>query len=489
MNPDVEYIKNSGLFDEDFYKKEYPDIDQSGIDPITHYVLNGHLENRNPTVFFSTKIYKKEYDLNGQNPFVHYLKNNIGKVYIDKGYMKNFSYDTINLVKERLLKFPYYSEKEYIRMNMDMKNTSKNITEFAITKGLQEGRELISKILVSEFLGSNNKADYRLNLNKNIVTKNVGVFCHSEGNIFLKELSEILNSYLLKSGIDSKICYETETDIPELCIFVAPHEFFHLSGTKHFLKDEILTKSIMFNTEQPQTLWFTRGIVYLLMSAGVIDISYQNVLAFEEAGIPSFHFDPIPKITNHKLSDEEKSHNLAKCINSLTDSDVTKSIYERYYDVSFFGNYSSKRDKFFSRATPVFSNLNCFLYYRKTEGILPSSVFTSVPKYVSQNSKIYLNIHRDESNFFEWHRIVLQGMACGSVVVTDECLDHPLYKDGVHYLTESVRHIPDLIDWLINSQDGFMKLVEVQSNCFTLFDNKQLNISKNNDLIKYIGGF
>lgn len=489
MNPDVEYIKKSGLFDEDFYKKEYPDIEQSGIDPISHYVLHGHLENRNPAVFFSTKIYKDSVSIDGENPFIHYLKNNIGKVYIDKGYMKNFSYNTIELVKKRLLNFPFYSEKEYIRMNMDLKKTSYNITDYALTKGLSEGREIVSKILISEFLGENNKASYNLNLTRDIVLKKVGIFCHSKGNIFLKELAEILNSYLREANINSKIYYETDSELPDLCIFVAPHEFFYLPGTKHLLKDEILTKSIMFNTEQPQTLWFTRGLVYLLMSAGIIDISYQNTLAFNEAGIKSFHFDPIPKMKNNDLTKEEKNHNLSKTINEHTNNDSSKSIYERYYDVSFFGNYSPKRDKFFSRAANVFSDLNCFLYYRKTDGILPTSVFTSVPKYVSQNSKIYLNIHRDESNFFEWHRIVLQGMLCGSVVVTDECLEHPIYKNGIHYLTESVRHIPDLVDWLLNTHDGHIKLNEIQTNCFNVLCDEKLRTSKENDIIDYIGSF
>lgn len=489
MNPDIEYIRKSGLFDEDFYIKENPDIEQHGIDPITHYVLHGHLENRNPTVFFSTKVYKKLFDIGNENPFIHYLKNNLGKTYIEKGYMKGFTYETIDLVKSRLLKLPYYSEKEFIRMNMDLKKTSQNITEYALTRGLAEGREIVSKILISEFLGTHNTADYKLNLDKETIDKSVGVFCHSKGNIFIKELAEILNSYLINAGINSKIYFETDEDMPDLCIFVAPHEFFYLDGTNHLLKDEILTKSIMFNTEQPQTLWFTRGLVYLLMSAGIIDISYQNTEAFNLAGIPSFHFDPIPEVKNNVLTEEEKKHSLARCIHPNTTSNVRKTIDQRPYDVSFFGNFSPKRDKFFSRSAKIFCNKDCFLYYRKTNGIIPSSVFTSVPKYVSENSKIFLNVHRDESNFFEWHRIVLQGMACGSVVVTDECLEHPIYKNNIHYMTESVRHIPDLIEWLLNTVEGKCKLNEIQKNCFDVFDDFYFKESKLNDITKYLGGF
>lgn len=489
MNPDIdiEIIKKSGLFDKDFYTKENPDIAQSGVDPIEHYVLYGHKENRNPTVFFSTKIYKNEYELGGKNPFVHYIENNLGKSYIDKGYMKGFSYEMIETVKERLLKFPFYSEKEYIRMNMDLKNTSKNITEYAITTGLSEGRELISKILISRFLGENNSCSYDINNISIDVKKTIGVFCHSKGNIFIKELAEILVDYFKKAEFDVKLCFETEKELPDIIVFVAPHEFFYLSGTEHLNKEEIIKKSIMFNTEQPQTLWFTRGLIHLLACNGIIDISYQNTLAFNESGINSFHFDPIPKLEIVNLSEDEKEHNLFKSVNKYAYSDPYKDIEHRIYDVSFFGNCSYKRDKFFSRNSKFFSDLDCFLYYRKTEGILPSSAFTTVPKLVSQNSKIYLNIHRDENNFFEWHRIVLQGMASGSVVITDECLEHPLYKSGTHYLTESVRHIPDLIKWCLFTPEGIDKLKEIQENCFELFKNLTLENSKINDIKQYIG--
>ena len=219
-----------------------------------------------------------------------------------------------------------------------------------------------------------------------------------------------------------------------------------------------------------------------LSCKAIIDISYQNTLAFENAGIKSFHFDPIIKQSELTITSEERNHNLFRSTNKNLFLDYRKAMHDRYYDVCFFGNYSAKRDKFFSRNSKFFSEYDTFMYYRKTDGIIPSSAFTTVPKYVSQNSKLNLNIHRDESNFFEWHRIVLQGMACGSVVITDECLEHPLYKNGKHFLTESVRHIPDMIQWLLNTEDGYKKLEDIQRNCFYILSDETIIKSKKNDI-------
>ncbi|MFI8666224.1 hypothetical protein ACIGGE_07300 [Qipengyuania sp. NPDC077410] len=63
-------------FDKDFYLTNYPDVEQAGVEPIQHYLRNGWLENRDPSLTFSTKYYL---DNNpdvvdaGVNPFYHFL--------------------------------------------------------------------------------------------------------------------------------------------------------------------------------------------------------------------------------------------------------------------------------------------------------------------------------------------------------------------------------------------------------------------------------
>lgn len=74
---DYRVIKNSGLFDEEFYLRNYQDVNSAGIDPITHYLKHGVFELRNPSPSFNTKEYleeNREMLERGENPLVHYIR-------------------------------------------------------------------------------------------------------------------------------------------------------------------------------------------------------------------------------------------------------------------------------------------------------------------------------------------------------------------------------------------------------------------------------
>src|SRR5690606_37437453 len=67
----------SGYFDENWYLSEYPDVANSGIDPLKHFVKYGAFEKRNPGPEFNTHLYldsHPELHQLGLNPLVHYLR-------------------------------------------------------------------------------------------------------------------------------------------------------------------------------------------------------------------------------------------------------------------------------------------------------------------------------------------------------------------------------------------------------------------------------
>ncbi len=73
----ITLIKNSGLFDYDWYLGEYKDVRESKMDPYLHYYIYGVEEARNPNRFFDTIRYLvKNLDVqeSGMHPFVHYIK-------------------------------------------------------------------------------------------------------------------------------------------------------------------------------------------------------------------------------------------------------------------------------------------------------------------------------------------------------------------------------------------------------------------------------
>src|SRR2546423_3822608 len=54
---DAELIAQSGLFDREWYLKQYPDVAGTKMDPIRHYLRYGAAEGRDPNSEFSTWAY------------------------------------------------------------------------------------------------------------------------------------------------------------------------------------------------------------------------------------------------------------------------------------------------------------------------------------------------------------------------------------------------------------------------------------------------
>lgn len=106
-------LKKSGIFDETWYLKRYPDVAESKIDPLYHYVYFGAYEEREPVSWLKIKefiIENKEIKLKKINPLYYYLKinyiDNI-KVKIKNGFSKYSVVVSCFNVEKYLEKFFY----------------------------------------------------------------------------------------------------------------------------------------------------------------------------------------------------------------------------------------------------------------------------------------------------------------------------------------------------------------------------------------------
>ncbi len=63
-------------FDSAWYLEAYPDIAEAGMDPLEHFLVQGHREARNPSPSFDSRFYRQRY-LRGsaENPLLHYLRH------------------------------------------------------------------------------------------------------------------------------------------------------------------------------------------------------------------------------------------------------------------------------------------------------------------------------------------------------------------------------------------------------------------------------
>jgi hypothetical protein len=95
-------IQDSKLFDSNWYLENYPDVNASKADPISHYLLYGSKEGRNPGPAFDANRYWLENNdvrMTRQNPLIHYI--NFGKTEGRKIYPVGHKDENKNQVEPR----------------------------------------------------------------------------------------------------------------------------------------------------------------------------------------------------------------------------------------------------------------------------------------------------------------------------------------------------------------------------------------------------
>lgn len=382
----------------------------------------------------------------------------------------NFSTFQSNLLSdavEKLRRFPPFEAQHYIEMHPDLINLNITPEKHIICCGSQEGRKLFSDEAVARAIGSLNltlqETPPQIKFPSDAVrTIPIGVYYNNQGNIFMKEIAADFAADLEACGAHVQLMDETapKEARPPICLFVAPHEFFLIGRGKEWVREDIITKSFMLNTEQVQTNWFSKALPYLLMARGVVDICNQSAQLLMQAGVKAVEMQQSLLHLPEGLREQDHDYPLFKILPAAAKRPANPSIdwKERPLDINFFGAITPHRDKFFARHAGRFAAYESFIYCRRAKTPLSldstDGVLTRLAAHVAAHSKLSLNIHRDEFGYFEWHRIVKLGLYAGSIVISDPCLPHKGFVAGVHYFEENLRYIPDLIDWLLKTRAG-----------------------------------
>jgi glycosyltransferase involved in cell wall biosynthesis len=70
-------VRSTGLFDAEWYLRQYPDVRAAAVDPLSHFIEHGHLEHRSPGPAFDTNAYLNAHPwiaLSDLSPFQHFMK-------------------------------------------------------------------------------------------------------------------------------------------------------------------------------------------------------------------------------------------------------------------------------------------------------------------------------------------------------------------------------------------------------------------------------
>lgn len=399
---------------------------------------------------------------------------------------------TIETAVSRLRRFTLFNERNYLLRNEDVKDGGYDPHRHFLQAGAFEDRNTVDQEELARVMGSfmlmenvvksatRVEDDFSVLPALTSAISHVGIYVSSHGNIFMDEIAGDLARDLRSVGVKVDVLDETSPidGRPPVCLFVAPHEFFVLGNGRHWVRDDVLSTAFMFGTEQVQTKWFNLALPFILMSRGVLDICAQTAQIFAQAGMPALHVLPGCRFSPASLTAEDRRHPLFRVLPPATQREVdpTRSFRDRPIDMTFFGNSSPRRDRFFARNAGFLSDYETFNYCRRAErgpllGTGQEGALTRLAAHVSGHAKITLNIHRDDFGYFEWHRMVRLGMCSGSVVVSDPCLPHPDFVAGEHYFQEQTRHMPGLLEWLLRSEDGNQEAERVRRNVDDLITN------------------
>lgn len=297
----------------------------------------------------------------------------------------------------------------------------------------------------------------------------IGVYCSTDGNYFMREIAELVVPGLRALGIDAVLRNEMDSrDEPlGLRVFVAPHEFFHLGQGRAWDGIAAAPNAVLYNVEQMQTPWFCRGFSALLRAPLVLDLNLQSAEVLRSAGCDVVHFmpgylpgspyvEPVADVSDIELA---RGYGFSRRRHDWTERD---RLEDRPIDVLFIGAASPRRDKALERLAALTDEYRFLCVYRSLGAPLTGRDRHATPALsncaLAQRSKIVLNVHRDWVGYFEWMRMVMQGIWQGACVVSDPSMPNPVFQPGTHMLEENVRHLPELIRWLLATPEGRARL-------------------------------
>ena len=293
----------------------------------------------------------------------------------------------------------------------------------------------------------------------------------SLGNCYFHQIRDLIAAGIAELGHDV-VCRSEEEgfrDDVDWHVVVAPHEFFFLGRGEELRRSEWPPNVIIVSTEQPSTTWFALAWECLGRAHAVWDIDHNTSLRLRERGIPSDYL-PLgyaPGYADYGLVAELPPHYGT----GFLGDEIRRSpaaggpLRDRPIDVFFVGGRTPRREAFFARAAPALADHRAYLHIFDTSR--PSRVGTTTYMDtatvigLSQRSRVLLNVHHGTDVYFEWQRIVLQGIWQRTLVVSEPCSLAPPFRAGVHYVEADLDRIPGVLRYYLDDPRGRREAQEI----------------------------
>ena len=301
-------------------------------------------------------------------------------------------------------------------------------------------------------------------------TRHVQVLVHSRGNFFFREIRDFLAQGWRRLGVETHVGDErTPPCHGSRPVIVAPHEFFALGGA-HPGWDR-RTDLVLVNTEQPQTPWFAACLARLVASPLVFDLNWQTALLLRTFGAPA-HFLPLGYDAGDVAARPRRRLPASRAFAGMAARErqlpPIAAWHDRPIDVLFVGTLSPRRARALAAAASTLARYRCFLHLPPTTRPLVAggddSLHARDMADLCRRAKIVLNVHRDDVPYFEWHRVVSQGIRQGALVVSEPMMPGPAFTPGVDFVESSLPALPQTIERLLASAAGGRRAARIAAH-------------------------
>jgi hypothetical protein len=258
----------------------------------------------------------------------------------------------------------------------------------------------------------------------------------SRGNAFMNELLAAVAYEAEALGVRSEMRMDSPPPPSEEQVLVlVPHEYYATVPKRQHPTPAQRLRSVALCTEQPGTPWFEVGVDHAAGLGAAMDISRTGARELRRRGVAAEHF----RLGYTRFWD-------------TWDGDESRA---RPTDVLYLGGPTDRRLR-------ALAGYGSTLWARRTRLLIPPELPKSADRadfltgrskwHCLRSAKTLLNVHRQESPYFEWMR-ALEAIANGCVVVTEHSVDYAPLVPGEHLAIGSVENLALLADALLRDEE------------------------------------
>jgi hypothetical protein len=265
------------------------------------------------------------------------------------------------------------------------------------------------------------------------------VYASAFGNVFMTEIAEALTAAITRSGREARL---HRNGLPAqaagtINMVVAPHEYFTLyPGVSEAALVKAAAASISVGVEQPGTYWFEYGARYASYGPLAIDINRRGVTELRRRGLETYRLRPG--------------------YSEQWDAWGGSSSTERPRDVMFLGSLTDRRARILSEAAPVLTQWTCdlrlFVGDRPVAHDRDHFVHGHAKHEMLAASRVLLNIHQGERDYFEWIRL-LEAIANGCLVVTERSGGFAPLVPSRHFVQAPLSSLAAQVDGVLRDEE------------------------------------